>query len=111
VGQRDLTIFDAHEMPQVPHRFHDQVAGLVTVHASELAGVLVECAVGVQNVDHRQLVPLTAGVVVRVVGRCHLHRTGPHLDLREDRVGDDGNLAAVERDANLLPHQVAIAVV
>ena len=51
-----IALFDVHQVPEVLHLFDDQLAGLVAVHPRVFAGVLVERAVGIEDVDHRQLV-------------------------------------------------------
>ena len=81
-------------------------AGLVAVEAGVVAGVLVEGAVGVEEVDHRQLVAQAAGVVVGVVGRRHLHRRRCRAPGRPEAVGDDRDLAAGQRDRHRLADQV-----
>ncbi len=72
------------------------------VHRQPLVrpGVLVERAVGVEDVDHRQLLPQADFVVVRIVGRRDLHAAGAQLRLGPD-VGDQRNLAVQQRQLHL----------
>ena len=63
-------------------------------------GVVVERAVGVEDVDHRQLLPLADVVVVRIVGRRDLHAAGAQLGLGPF-VGHERNLAVQQRQQQL----------
>ncbi len=56
-------------------------------------------------------IPLPAGVVVGIVCRRDLHRPGAQFLVRQQRIGDDRDEPAVERDADLLPHEVRVALV
>ena len=55
--------------------------------------------------------PLPAGVVVRVVGRRHLHAAGAERRVGEQAVGDDRDLAVHERDRHRLADEVLVALV
>ena len=64
------------------------------------AGIVVERAVGIQDVDHRQRLPLADFVVVRVVGRRDLDAAGAQLGLGP-LVGHQRNLAVQQRQPHL----------
>ena len=85
--------------PSASMSVDDGFAGLVAVQALVLAAVLVDRAVGVQDVDDADLgMPLLAGVVVRIVGRRHLHAAGAERRVGEQAVGDDRDVAVHQRD-------------
>ena len=73
------------------------------------AGVLVVGAVGVQEVDHGQVVAEAGLVVVGVVGGGDLDAAGAEGGVDEFAVGDDGDLAVGEREVDLLADQVLVA--
>ena len=61
---------------------------------------VVERAVGVQDVDHRQVLPAADVVVIRIVGRRDLHAAAAQLRLGPF-VGHQRNLAIQQRQPNL----------
>ncbi len=83
MGQFDFSVLAAIEQPQLVHVLRDGLARLEAVHAGVLAAVLIDGAVGVEDVDHRQLVAQTASVVVGVVGGRHLHAAGAQLRVHQ----------------------------
>ena len=88
----------------------DTVARLEAVDAGVAPGVLVERAVGREDVDRLEPVPLADLEVDRVVAGRHLERAGPRLDL--DRlVGDDRDRAVRGRLEHHAPDQVTPALV
>jgi hypothetical protein len=66
--------------------------------AGEEVGVAGEhhAGVGVEHVDHREIVAAADLEVVEVVGRRHLDRAGPGFGIGVV-VGDDGDAAADQR--------------
>ena len=70
------------------------------------AGVLVVGAVGVEQVDHRQLVPQTGLVVVRVVGGGDLDAAGAELRVDQDGSAMIGIVPSGQRQRHLLADQV-----
>ena len=88
----------------------DPLASLVPVQTGiPVTGVIDGGVVG-EDRDHRELVPLPGRVVVSVVGRRDLDRTGAKRPI-DDLVGDDRDVALDERDPDALSHEVAIAIV
>ena len=74
--------------------------GFVDRQALVRPGVLVERAVGIEDVDHRQLLPQADLVVVRIVGRRDLDAAAAQLGLGP-LVGDQRNLAVQQRQHHL----------
>ncbi len=74
------------------------------------ARVLVHVRVFVHHVDLRQVVAQAGLKVVGIVRGSDLHRAGAELRLREF-VGDDGNLALHQRDENVLPVEMRVALI
>ena len=73
--------------------------------------LFVDARVLVQDGDHRQLVPEPRLVVVKVVGRRHLHHAGAERHVHQLRVRDDGDLAVHERQQDRLSDQPRVAFV
>mmetsp|Transcript_7717 Transcript_7717/g.25581 ORF Transcript_7717/g.25581 Transcript_7717/m.25581 type:complete len:476 (-) Transcript_7717:15-1442(-) len=90
-----------------PNRF----AALCAVHLGVLSRLAVHRPVLVHDVDHRQVLPLPDGVVVRVVPGCHLERARPKLTLdvviRDDRDAPP----AAHRHLALAPDQMGEPVI
>src|ERR1035437_1304566 len=84
--------------------------GSVAVEAGVCAAFGVDVARVVHDVDGGQVVALGEGEVVGVVGRSDLDRAGSEV-AADPRVEDDGNLAAHQRQAQLLAVQGQIALV
>ena len=81
VRQVDQPVLDGHNQP-LRFQVGDHVlAGHQHGHPLVLAGVGVQRAVGVEDVDHRQVLPLADIVVVRVVRRCDLHAAAAQFGL------------------------------
>ena len=81
MGQVDHPLFDLFDQPLAFQVFDHATAGLGDGKPLVPAGVFVQRAVGIQNVDHGQLLPQAHFVVVRVVARGDLDRPGAHLRL------------------------------
>ena len=75
------------------HIFPEFLAALETVHASILAAVLIDMGLFVENVDEFQPMCLTNGIIVGVVRRGDLDRTGTKLTI-DIFIRDDRNAAA-----------------
>src|SRR4029077_9558098 len=90
---------------------NDRIARDKAIEAAVfLRYVLVEPRPGVENVDQRQIVPLSALVVVEVVRRRDLPRAG--ADVRVGIVvGNDGNFAPDKRQHHLLTDQILVTLV
>ena len=73
MGQLDLAIFDLRRPgPSASRSATTRCAGLENDQARVRAGVVVQRAVGIEDVDHRQLAAAADFVVVRIVGRRDL---------------------------------------
>ena len=91
---------------------------LADLHAGFLAGQAVEAGAGIGNVaggiDDRGHVQVVAGahcVVIRVVRRGDLHRTGTEFHVHVV-IGDDLELQVItERVRQLLAHQIGVALI
>ena len=81
VRQIDQPVLDGHHQP-LRFQVGDHVlAGHQDGHPLVLAGVGVQRAVGVEDIDHRQVLPLADVVVVRVVRRRDLDAAAAQLGL------------------------------
>ena len=70
----------------------DGLAALVAVHAGKLAVALNDHSVLIKDIDLRQVVGLTHGVVVGVVGRGDLDKAGAKVGV-DVPILKDGDLA------------------
>ena len=84
---------DADKMARRLHVFDHLLAGLIDCHTGIFAGAGVERAVGIENADHLQVVPLGAGIVVRIVGGGNFDGTGAHFHSGQQGVGNDRDFA------------------
>ena len=100
VGEVDDAILHLHELAGCLEIGHHPRAGLHHHEAGVGARLGVERALGLQDVDHRQLLPQADVVVVGIVGRRDLHAAGAHLGLRP-LVGDERNRSAEQRKPHL----------
>ncbi len=106
--QIDFAIFDLLEQTQRFQIGDDLLAGLLDRQPLVVAGVVVERAIGVQDVDHRQLLPLADFVVVGIVGRRDLDAAAAQLGLGPF-VGHQRNLAIQQRQHHLAAGQGHVA--
>ena len=72
--------------------------------------VFIDARLRREDGDERQVMPLGAGVVVEVVRAGDLHAAGAEFAI-DEVVGNDGNVAVVQRQLHPLAHQVAVALV
>ena len=94
--------FFIHEIALFGQLLDARLAGLETIHAREgFAGQLVQGAVGIQDVDERQVVALADLKVEGVVSRSDLEHAGPEIFFN-GFVRDERNLAWIERSADML---------
>ena len=102
-------VLDLHEVALGFEVRHYGLAGLVAVHAVIFSAVYDLCVV-VEYEDILEVMPLSDLKVVRVVAGRHLDAAGAevHLDIV---VGDDGYLAAHERQDAGLADDVRVALV
>src|SRR6476620_12327259 len=56
-----------------------------------------------------KLMPFTRFIVVKVMGRRDLDRTGAEFEVNEDSVADDGNIAPRQRETDFLPNEMSMA--
>ena len=89
---------------------HHGLAGLVAFEALEGAAVLVDVAVGGEDVDFLQPMALAGLVVVGVVGGRDLHHARSELAV-DEVVGDDRDAAVDQRQDDVAADEVAVAVV
>ena len=108
VGQLDFAVLDFFEQAQRVEVSHHALAGRHDFQALVRPGVGVERAVGVEDVDHRQVLPAGHVVVVGIVGRRDLDRTAAQFGFGPD-VGHQRNLAVQQRQADLAPGQGHVA--
>ena len=103
-----IEVLDVIEQVVLLEPLNDGLAALVAVHAGELAIALDDHRVLVEDVDLRQVVSLTHGVVVGVVGRSNLNEAGTEVGvdmpiLKDgDLTVDDGKLDGLAHEGGLL---------
>ncbi len=95
MGEVDDTILHLHELVGRLEVGHHLRAGLLDREPGIRARLGIERAIGLQDVDHRQLLPQADVVIIRVVGGRDLHAAGAHLWLGPF-VGDERDRAAEE---------------
>ena len=88
-------LLDLLQVAALAQRVFDGFTGFESVHARELAAGLGDHRSFVEDLDGGKPVPLGDLVVVGIVGRGHLDRSGPELGL--DRL--------VRHDRDLAVHQ------
>ena len=110
IAVRDLVrvVLHAEQEPARLQIRDDLLARLADVETRIGTRVVVEPAVGVQDVDRRQTEAAAALEVVRVVRRRHLHGAGAEVSIHEG-VGDDRDLAVEQGQARPLADQAAPA--
>ena len=103
-----------HEAADLGEQLGGALAGGEAFHAGEvLAGELVECAVRVHDVDHRQAVALADLEVGLVMGRRHLQHAGAEGEI-DVLIGDNRQQGLVldrQRPAHMLADEVGVAFV
>ncbi len=68
----------------------------------------IDRSIRVQDVDHRQLVPEAAGVVIGIMRRRHLHCAGAQRRVNQFSVGDDRNIPSQERNRDQLADEMPV---
>ena len=99
-----IEVLDVIEQTVLVEPLDDGFAALVAVHAGELAVALDDHRVLVEDVDLRQVVGLTHGIVVGVVSRGDLDKAGAKVGI-DMIVGEDGNLTVDDRQHDGLTHK------
>ena len=99
-----VELFDVVEQVVLLEPLDDRLAALVAVHAGELAIALDDHRVLVEDVDLRQVVGLTHGVVVGVVGRGNLDKAGTEVGV-DMPILKDGDLAVDDGELDGLAHK------
>ena len=103
-----IKVLDVIEQVVLLEPLDDGLAALVAVHTGELAVALDDHRVLVEDVDLRQVVSLTHGVVVGVVGRRNLNKAGTKVGVdmpilkNGDLAVDDGELDGLTHKSGLL---------
>ncbi len=105
-GVRPLALEVAH----LAQPIEDRLARLVAVAADELPALGVDPRLLVEHRDRREPVALRKLVVVGVMGRGDLHRTGPEGSL-DVLVGDDRQATAQERQDGVAADKRCVALV
>ena len=103
-----IEVLDVIEQVVLLEPLDDGLAALVAVHAGKLTITLNDHRVLVENVDLRQVVGLTHGVIVGVVGRGNLDKAGAKVGVdmpilkNGDLAVDDGELDGLTHKGGLL---------
>ena len=99
-----VEVLDVIEQVVLLEPLDDGLAALVAVHAGELAVALDDHRVLVKDVDLRQVVSLTHGVVVGIVGRGDLDEAGTKVGV-DVPILKDGDLTVDDREHDGLTHE------
>ncbi len=99
-----IVLLDVVEQVVLLEPLNNGLAALVARHAGELAIALDDHRVLVEDIDLRQVVGLTHGIVVGVVSRSDLDEAGAKVGV-DVVVREDGNLAVDDRQHNSLTHE------
>ena len=99
-----VELFDVVEQTVLVEPLDDGLAALVAVHASELAVALDDHRVLIEDVDLRQVVGLTHGIVVGVVGRGDLNEAGAKVGV-DMPILKDRDLTVDDRQHDGLAHE------
>ena len=97
-------VLDVIEQVMLLEPLNDGLTALLAGHAGELAIALDDHRVLVEDIDLRQVVGLTHGVVVGVVGRGDLDEAGAKVGV-DMPILKDGNLAVDDRQHDGLAHK------
>ena len=99
-----VEVLDVIEQVVLLKPLDDRFAALVAVHAGELAVALDDHRVLVEDIDLRQVVSLTHGVIVGVVGRSNLNEAGAKVGV-DVPILKDGDLAVNDGELDGLTHK------
>ena len=99
-----IVLLDVVEQVVLLEPLDNGLAALVARHAGELAVALNNHRMLIENVDLRQVVGLTHGVVVGVVGRGDLDEAGTEVGV-DVPILKDGDLAVDDRQHDGLAHE------
>ena len=99
-----VVVLDVIEQIMLLKPLNDGLAALLTGHTGELAIALDDHRVLVEDIDLRQVVGLTHGVVVGVVGRGDLDKAGAKVGV-DMPILKDGDLAVDDGELDGLAHE------
>ena len=99
-----VVVLDVIEQIMLLKPLNDGLAALLTSHTGELAIALDDHRVLVEDIDLRQVVGLTHGVVVGVVGRGDLDKAGAKVGV-DVPIFKDGDLAVDDGKLDGLTHE------
>ena len=105
-----LDVLHAHEEALLLEIMYNGLARFQAAHAAVLAAVFVDAAVLVHDVDDFQIVAQAHFEVVRVMGRGDFDDAGSEIAFHIG-IGDDGDLAADQRQDKCLADHRLIALV
>ena len=99
-----IEVLDVIEQVMLLEPLNDGLAALVAVHAGEIAVALDDHRVLVEDIDLRQVVGLTHGVVVGVVSRRYLDEARAEIGV-DMPILKDGDLAVDDGELDGLTHK------
>ena len=99
-----IEVLDVIEQVMLLKPLNDGLAALVAVHAGKLAVALNDHRVLIEDIDLRQVVGLTHSVIVGVVGRGDLDKTGAKVGV-DMPIFKDGDLAIDDGELDGLTHK------
>ncbi len=107
VHDRVVELLDVVKKTVLVEPLDDGLAGLVAVHAGELAVAVHDDGVLVEDVDLLEAVGLAHGVVVGVMGRRHLDEARAEAGV-DMPIGEDRDLAVHDRQHDLGAHELGL---
>ena len=99
-----VMVLDVIEQVMLLEPLDDGLAALLAGHAGKLAVALDDHRVLIEDIDLRQVVGLTHGVIVRVVGRRDLDKAGAKVGV-DMPILKDGDLAVDDGELDGLTHK------
>ena len=109
-AERNRVVFGSDEQSLRFQIFDDPLARFVAVQPSVRPGVLVHADALVHHINLRQVVAQAGLEIIRIMRRGDFHRARTELGIRQ-LIRDDRNLALHQRQQNLFPVQVLVALV
>ena len=92
------------------HVFPQFLAALEAIQSGIRTAVLIDVSALIEDVDEFQLMILPNGIIVGVVGRSDLYRTGTKFTIHVF-IGDDRNMSAQNRHYQFFAQEFMIAVI
>ena len=110
LAERNRVILCAHQKTLLREILHHMLSRGKAIQSRVRTGIRIHLGVLVDHFNLRQVVPEAGLEVVGIMRRCHLHRAGAELRLRQF-VRDDRDLTIHQRQHHMLAVQMRVALV